>query len=219
MKCDRRFYVYVGEHPVSGQTVYVGKGSNRRVLVHNYDLSRRKHRNKRLQKIYDEFGPLPWSKVRENLSEQEAFETEIALIAYFGRDRLCNYSEGGTGPSGHIHSAETKAKISARNKGLKRTKEQREIMSLLRRGTKMAAEARAKMSAAGKGRKFSEEHRAKIGAAHKGRKFSEESLAKMSRARKGRKIPDETRARMSSAKLELYAKRRGENQDGLPFFG
>ena len=170
---NRKFYVYVGEHPVHGFPIYVGKGSKRRFLVHNYDLLRRTHRNKGLQRIYDDHGPIIWTKVRENLSEQEAFETEIALIDYFGRGKsgtLCNYSDGGDGPSGHRHSAEARAKISARNKGLKRTPEQCEKIRLLKLGTKMTAETRAKISAASKGRKKSEEHRAKIRTSNLGKK-------------------------------------------------
>lgn len=82
------------------------------------------------------------------------------------------------------HTEETKAKISAGNKGQRRSEESRARMSAsakLRESKRVYTdEDRAKMSVRNKGRKLSEEHKNKIRVASTGRKHTEESRAKMS---------------------------------------
>lgn len=71
---------------------------------------------------------------------------------------------------GRKHTAETKAKIAAANKGQ------------------------------GLGRKLPAETRAKIGATHRGRKASLESRKKMSASQRGHSVSEETRAKISATK-------------------
>jgi hypothetical protein len=88
-----------------------------------------------------------------------------------------------------LHSAaETRAKISAANKGRTVSAETRAKISAALRGHKnnlgktRSAKTRAKISAALKGRTLSAETRAKIGAASKRRTHSAEAIAKISAA-------------------------------------
>ena len=115
-------------------------------------------------------------------------------------------------PPGHKHTDETKAKISAANKGkqnslgYKHSAETRAKQSESKKGRKRSDETKSKMSASMKGKKHTDETRAKISAANKGRDVSDGTKAKMSAANKGRPSPmkgkkrsDETKAKMSAA--------------------
>ena len=157
-----KFYVYVMFHPIDGRPVYVGKGNGRR-----WSSKDRAH-NPRLANIIGKYGSLPVVKVRERLSEVEAFAIEASFIEAIGRaphrGPLVNLTDGGGGVSGYAYTDE----------------------------------ARAKMSAAKKGRKLSLEHRAKISAAALGRKNALEAIAKSSAARRGAKRSAETIAKLSA---------------------
>lgn len=88
--------------------------------------------------------------------------------------------------TGHKHTPEPIAKISAASRGRKlapRSPEHRANLSAALRGRKFSPEHRAKISAANLGRTFSPEHRAKISAALLGHKHTEEAKAKMRRPR------------------------------------
>ncbi len=92
-------YVYVIFRP-DGEPCYVGKGRGGRWLRH----VTRSH-NPHLQNIYAMAdGHLPIVKVREDITDVEAIETEIALIAAIGREchggPLVNQTDGGDGTAG-----------------------------------------------------------------------------------------------------------------------
>jgi hypothetical protein len=77
------------------------------------------------------------------------------MIAVFGRKDLGtgilhNRTDGGDGVSGFTHSPETRAKLSAANKGKTLSPETREKLSAARKGETFSPETRAKMSAAKK---------------------------------------------------------------------
>ena len=134
-----RFYVYAFFRK-DGTPYYIGKGQGNRI-----DSPKGRRFN---------LPPKDQRKILAGgLTEPEAFGYEIALISLLGRKDLgtgClrNFTDGGEGTSGHVHSAEHRAKIGAAHKG--------RIFS---------TETRAKIGAAGKGRIFSPEARAKISAA------------------------------------------------------
>jgi hypothetical protein len=101
---------------------------------------------------------------------------------------------------GYPPSEETRARISAANKGRHKTDEQRARQSAGMMGhpsRNSSLEARANMSAAMKKSylnhvrpPMSEEHKAKIGKANKGQSRSEEQRARQSAAEKGRRPSD-----------------------------
>jgi len=110
------------------------------------------------------------------------------------------------------HSPETKAKISASNKGKKLSPETKAKLSQARKGKKGAPrtpewltkiQETKRRNGTNKGRKLSPEHKAKLSAAGKGRKLSLEHRAKISAAAKGRKTSPETRAKISAAKRKI----------------
>ena len=136
------YYVYAhykSDDP-EGQPFYIGKGKNKR------DAS--KYRNRFWKNIVKKHGFIV-KRVRENLTEQEAWDLETELIKKYGKlidntGCLSNISDGGEGSSGTIHSKETKEK----------------------------------WSKAKKGRHLSEEHKRAIANGHLGKKLSEETKEK-----------------------------------------
>ena len=226
----RRFYVYAFFRKDDGTPYYIGKGEGQRI---NRSAGRRfKLPPKDQRKI-----------LVGGLTEPESFEYEIALISLLGRKDLgtgClrNLTDGGDGMSGHVFSAEHRAKIGAASKGRTPSPEIRAKISAAQQGrifspehrakisaanSNPKAETRAKMSAANKGRKHSPEarakisaaarnpspeRRAKIGAASKGRVFSPEQRAKISAANKGRVFSPEHRANLRTASAARWAAKR-----------
>jgi hypothetical protein len=100
-----RFYVYVIYDPSSGRPVYVGKGQGRRDRDHQNDIARTNtdvvefmtkcRAGGREAEIKREY---------EGLTEAEALQREIELIAKYGRKDngkgvLLNRTDGGSGTS------------------------------------------------------------------------------------------------------------------------
>lgn len=193
------FYVYVIFRP-NGVPCYVGKGQGGRWRAHV-----KNSHNMHLLRIYALADrKLPIVKIREDLSEAAAFETEIALISAMGRaDRgngpLVNLTDGGDGASGHTKSAECRAKISAKNKGIKRTAAQIEQMRKNSLGRKQSEETIRKRVAVITGRVSSAETRAKISSRLRGKRKSAEHIARMSADRKGRPVSQEAREKVRAA--------------------
>jgi len=107
------FNVYADQKPC-GEIFYIGKGTSKR-LQH----ARRNRLHARICKKYP-----GWTRctVAGNVTEQEAFALEKALIAKIGRrdlgaGTLVNLTDGGEGKSGCTFSVEALAKMSAAKKG------------------------------------------------------------------------------------------------------
>ena len=98
------FYSYLWLRE-DGSPYYAGKGrGNRAFRSKGHGV----HRPKNLNRIL----------VFPMMDEGEAFESEVALIELFGRKDngtgcLRNLTDGGDGPSGHIHSEKQKERIKA----------------------------------------------------------------------------------------------------------
>ena len=97
------FYVYVHRKTSNNSIFYVGKGCDYRA----YDKT---GRNDYWEKTYNKHG-LIVEIVLNNLTEQQAFNLEIELIAFYGRENLCNLTDGGEGSSGVIFSQSRLLKI------------------------------------------------------------------------------------------------------------
>lgn len=198
------FYVYVIFRP-NGEPCYVGKGLGKRWLVH--EKSKHGYRNPRLAKIIENAdGDLPKIKVRENLTEAEAFRTEIAMIAAIGRSSrgpLVNMTDGGDGTSGLDISPERRAATSARHKGKTISLEQRtrqaeasasrvwsresiEKISMSNRGKVRSAETIAQMKIRAAIQWAQPEMKARIATANAARIWTPESRAKCSLAQRRR---------------------------------
>jgi hypothetical protein len=112
------YYVYLYINPINNSIFYVGKGKDDRLLS-----QQRNYLFKTELKIIRKHKKTPIvQKIKNNLSEIEAFKLEEKLIKLYGRKdlhkgTLCNLTNGGEGESGHIHSTEHKTKISIALKG------------------------------------------------------------------------------------------------------
>lgn len=129
------FYVYA-LFDWLGVPRYIGKGKGNRIDHHLKPRSRNRPLNAFIKNTLNAIGDIPRSKIRENLTEREALETEIALIAAIGRrstgtGTLYNLTDGGNGLSGHIFNKKTRKILSdnMRSRMAALTKEQRLAMA------------------------------------------------------------------------------------------
>ena len=107
----KNYCVYAHERANDGKVFYIGKGK----------LSRARSKAGRSQ-MWSRTVKKHGLKVRyvlEGMSEPCAFSLEKALIAVIGKDNLCNFTDGGEGPSGRAVSRSQREKCSASNKGKK----------------------------------------------------------------------------------------------------
>lgn len=189
------FYVYLHLRLDDGSVFYVGKGQrNRAYSVRN--------RNTHWKGIVAKHGrSVHLHSQWEN--ETEAFAEEIRLIAGLRAAGipLVNLTNGGEGPSGHIHSSETREKIKLNNarggrpgtmRGRTHSVKTREKISAANRNP--SAEIRAKISATSKERMADPGARMVVSLAQKGNTHrlghihSVETRTKMSKAHKERTL-------------------------------
>lgn len=176
------FYIYV-IFRLDGSPCYVGKGCGRRITEHR----RKRKTNPHLANIMARANnDLPSIKVRENLTEVEAYAIEVALIAAIGRGKkgpLVNLTDGGDGRYGHSPSEQTREKLRAahRDRSPEASRSRAEKISRFHKGKPKSPETRAKMSAA-KANMTPEQRSAwieKISAGHTGKTLSPEHRAKI----------------------------------------
>ena len=106
------FYVYLHRRASDNSVFYIGKGCKYRA----YET----HKSKRSVywiRVYQKHGRVV-EIVKDNLTEKEALALEVALIAQYGIENLCNHSSGGeSGGSGRKWSKESRRKLSESKKG------------------------------------------------------------------------------------------------------
>jgi hypothetical protein len=106
----KRAYVYI-VFDRNGIPRYVGKGNGQRWKLHNWGWS---HNKILAGMIRDAAAEFPVIIIRENLSDEEAFEIEVAFIKAIGRIEfggpLVNLTDGGEGVQNI--SAATRARLS-----------------------------------------------------------------------------------------------------------
>lgn len=158
--------------------------------------------------------------LKKNLTEEEAFNHEIYMIAVLGRKDLGtgilhNRTDGGEGVSGLIHTEETKRKISKSNKG-----ENNYFY-----GKSHTEETKKKLSEANKGKNHylygkshTEETRKKLSEITKGennpnygKPRSEETRRKISEALKGENNPNYGKSLSEETKRKLSDSKKGKN--------
>lgn len=203
MALPNHFYVYVLFRPWDGSPFYIGKGSGKRWLRHKH---RSRHIANIIRKAADRGMDIPAIKIRENLTEIEAFTIEHAFIKAIGRKPngpLVNLTDGGEGASGAVRSAITRAKMSIIMKGnrnplgCKRSPETLEKLSMIQ--SNRSPTTIAKMRDANMGKILSDEHRRKLSSAKKGK-----SLSAIHRTNIGRSHLGKTRkntSKMSAAQV------------------
>lgn len=160
METLNRFYTYAYLRE-DRTPYYVGKGKGRRLY----------------KKGKGEVGkPIDKSRIiflKQNLTEQEALNHEMYMIAVLGRidlgtGILRNKTDGGDGISGYKHSDEAL-----------RSLRERMIGNQLSKGHIHSIETREKISKANKGRVYTEERNEKISLSKIGHSVSEETKQKL----------------------------------------
>jgi hypothetical protein len=220
-----RFLIYALHDPRSGELRYIGKSSNglQRPRSHVYpnENRQRSHRAHWIKALLAE-GLRPEIVVLEEYENGDGLaEMEQLAIAHYRSMgfRLTNQTAGGEGAPGMIHSAETRAKMSASKKGKPAPPRSAEHIAKIaawnrsRIGKRLSDETRANMRAAHTGLKHSPEHcaairRGQVGVHHDnkhwiGRHHTPETKAKLSAHFKGRPrklvAPAETKERFASS--------------------
>lgn len=187
---ENRFYVYIHKKSDDFGVFYVGKGCGRRAYWKN-------GRNDHWHYIVKKHGYIV-EIVKNEMLESDAFSLEIELIKKYGKENLCNYTDGGDGHAGHSPTIETRNKMRERMTGrvfgketiLKmsthaknRTEEHRRKISEALRGRKQSDESKLKKSIAGMGRILTKEERRKISEYHIGKKKKPEAVRKMAESK------------------------------------
>lgn len=164
-----------------------------REATHFYNLRRGKHANRHLQGAYQKYGSANFTfHILDSLPENALILRENEYLAsYVGESYCYNLAKDAVAPmrgrKGTPHTPESKAKISAANKGSVRSAAYRAKISASRKGQRIADETKIKISAALKGKPKpprSRAHGSKIAAANLGRKHTLASRANMSAAKK-----------------------------------
>ena len=167
----RKFGCYIYENYVfEAEPFYVGKGKNNQILSHLKEAdsnvllenTRNTYKTSKIRKILNKnLKPIIF-KIKDYLTEQEAFDLEIDLIKNIGRadlnlGPLTNHTDGGDGISNKGPEALRKLSLAAKGKspmkGKKHTLESRRKMSNSRMGIKYSAETLLKMSSSAMGEK------------------------------------------------------------------
>lgn len=194
----RMYYVYLLTYP-DGTPFYVGKGTESRIAAHAREARKGCSCRKcgiiqGIWRIGTDFGKII---VIETSDESEAFASERALIALYGRHTLTNKTNGGEGASGYRHTPEAIAKIRAASMGRQ-----------TRLGHHRSAADNRRVSEKLKGRVITPEARTKIGDALRGMVHKPEHGERVRLRQLGRKLSGETREKMRAAQTVRWAKRK-----------
>ena len=141
-KVNRRaYYVYVHKRKSDGRVFYVGKGFG-------YRAWSRHHRNDHWNKIAAKHG-FNVEILERGYAEWYAHEREIQIIEKYGRDNLCNRTDGGEGCSNPSQSA--RERMGAANRGCKRSPEHIKALAAAHRGVPRSEDVRKRIGLAHKG--------------------------------------------------------------------
>jgi hypothetical protein len=208
-------YTYALSDPRNGGVFYVGKGKGRRINIHSWHAKRKNHYNGKLQNKINKVERLGLSVIAEKIFEHEeewpAQIVEILAIAFYGRGRLCNLTDGGEGATNL--DPEVRKKMAAQLSGEKnpmfgKKYSEEEIAQKVAildaaRGLANTPEAIAKRVAKLRGRKLTEAHKARLSALRKGQKIPDVTRAALIAANTGRKPSAATRAKIFQSKLGI----------------
>lgn len=173
-KLPNAVLIYTLSDPRTGDVRYVGKTIKNlkdRLNLHLWYAKKgnKTHRCNWVRLLFS-LGLSPVISEIERIDlRKEWAERERYWIAFYksnGAD-LTNAADGGEGMHGHRHTAEEKAKISAKNRGRVITQEWRDKISMANKGRIHSPEARKKVSEAGKGRRASEQTLVRMSLAQK----------------------------------------------------
>lgn len=191
------FYVYLHRKKTNNDVFYVGKGFGKRAW-------KKTSRSEYWKRIENKYGRIV-EIVKDGLQENEAFELEKEVIAFYGRKNLCNLNDGGYG--GTNPSQETRLKMSVAKKGKKSSPETIEKKRIASTGRKHSEETKEKISLYLKGKsgkKHTKETKEKLRQINLGKILSPETCKKISESKKGkvgRKLTDEAKNNLRLANI------------------
>ncbi len=232
---QRKYYTYVLIDPRDMSVFYAGKGSGVRIRGHLVMAVSNRHYNAKLQNKILKILSMGLGVIAEKIFEHDeqwpCHANEVAVIAFYGRDNLCNLTDGGegafnptpeerkrmseerTGEKNHFygktHSVETRKKIGrpgesrpwGPGKSLKISGQGHHMF-----GKKLPLETKQKISVSLTGKKRSEESRAKQSATTKGRSLPPNHPSGM----KGERNPHFGMKRSAETKEKIGNKNRGK---------
>lgn len=134
------FYNYLLRCPFSKNIFYVGKGTKRRCLVHEWNVRHgnddcNPHKYRKIKSIIANNGNIEIVIVACGITEHESLINERILIQYFGRNNLTNLSDGGE--INPMSNPITREKIRHFHVGRKRSDKTRLKQSILKKGIKL----------------------------------------------------------------------------------
>jgi group I intron endonuclease len=186
--------------------VYVGSTINfsSRWSQHRSALNLNKHKNYRLQRVWNECG-------------EEAFVFEV--MGY-----VCDLSLLGVLEDEHIvryQAADPRFGFNSLLAGRRYPEEIRRKLSEAKRGKLLSEEHRKKLSEAHRGMKHTDEARRKISESNRSRVYGEETLRRMSESQRGKKLSEEHKQKLREAGLnkklsEEHKKKLRESRRGKP---
>ena len=121
----KKFYVYQLRLENCDQPFYIGKGTGSRASSHLSESSMkgRSHKNNVIRKAVASGVNVLVEILHDGLTDEEALEKEVELIAFYGRrvngGCLTNATDGGDGASGYRHTEDAKKRISEFRTGRK----------------------------------------------------------------------------------------------------
>jgi len=213
--------VYQIRNTTNGK-VYLGGTVHlrRRFRKHCRDLQRGDHHSIRLQRAWWKYGGDAFVfEILVLVPRKDVQKTEqlwLDRVKPYLRDGGYNICSEGRIRLGVSPSPETRAKMSAAQKGRRNTPEQIERMRQSMIGKRHTEETKRKIGAAARLRKHTPEAKAKIGAAKRGIKVSPETRAKISAANKGkqtwlgRKHSEASKQKMSQIQKRNVTEERRE---------
>ena len=190
---------------------YVGQAKDLRFRFysHTYFLRHGKHVNKKLQRAYNKYGK---DKCKFDILLICGVEMldfyEERIIKSLDCPEMCNvFKEVVRNSKGVRLSEETKAKISAANKGRKRSAEFCKAVSDRMRGNKPSQETKEKTRIAMLGRTFSKETRRKLSERKKGWKPTPDQIRAMSERIKKYPMTTEVAAKIKTRRESARLRR------------
>ena len=148
---------------------YIGSSADldRRERHHRNDLLRGNHRNGKMQSCWNKYKVFEFTVLFE-CPVDELLQREQELIdMHFKEPKNANFAPTAGSALGVVHTADTRAKLSALRKGIPKSPEWRAKISASQKGRKrppFSAEWRAKLSESNKGKLRTEEQRANVSA-------------------------------------------------------
>ncbi len=158
------YYVYQLRLIDSVLPFYIGKGKGKRCHCHfrEWSLRHDSHKNRVIKKAIDEGIEILVEILHQNLTEPEALNKEVELIAFYGRHNfggcLTNATDGGEGRVRYIATDEARQRMSKARMGKKHSPETIAKIALSRTGKRHGDSAKKKMSNSRTGKKQGRGH-------------------------------------------------------------